>query len=509
MALTQEIKQQFAQYMALLEHPIQIQLSLDESESSQAMRTFIQEIASLSDKISIEETSLPLTPSFSLNRQNESSGISFAGIPLGHEFESFVLALLQVGGRAPKISSEAKERIQAIDQELHFETFVSLTCHNCPDVVQALNIMSVLNPKISHTMIEGGTFKNLAEEKAVMAVPTVFLNDEEVASGRMTLDQLLDKVSNPIATHSFDQKPCFDVLVIGGGPAGGAAAIYAARKGLQVGLVAKDFGGQVIETLGIENIIGIPYTEGPKYMNQVKEHLNQYKVDIIENQTVTKIDSNDLITIDLESGHQLKAKTLIIATGARWRLLGIPGELEFRNKGVAYCTHCDGPLFKGKRVAVIGGGNSGVEAAIDLASMVKEVVLLEFMPQLKADQVLQDRLNSLTNVKVITNAQTTEITGDKMVNGIQYIDRVSGQALSEDIQGCFIQIGLVPNTDFVKDQLDLTKFGEIIVDEHGATNLKGVFAAGDCTNTAYKQIVISLGSGATAALGAFDYLIRQ
>lgn len=509
MSLDINLKNQLSQFLSLIEQPVIINLSISNDEESIKLEEFINEVASMSDKIRVEKATLKYTPSFSLNRENEDMGISFAGIPLGHEFESFVLALLQVGGRKPKISEEAIQRIKEIDKELNFEVIVSLSCHNCPDVVQALNIMSVLNPKIKNTMIEGGAFQELVDSRNVMAVPTVFLNGEEFSSGRMDIEQILEKIVGPKSAESFKDIEPFDVLVIGGGPAGASAAVYAARKGVRTGLVTDEFGGQVKETLGIENILGIPYTEGPKYMEKAKIHVKEYGVEIIQGVMVEKIESKDGVTIKLNNGAELKSKTVIIATGARWRLLGIPGETEFRNKGVAYCTHCDGPLFRDKKVAVIGGGNSGIEAAIDLAGMVKEVLVLEFLPELKADEVLQKRLKSLPNVKIVTNAQTTEITGKEKVDGITYINRLNNEEIHEDIEGCFIQVGLVPNTEWLKGTVDMTDRGEIIVDKQGLTNLEAVYAAGDCTDSAFKQIIISAGSGATAALGAFNYLIRQ
>lgn len=510
MSLDPNLKSQLAQFMGLLENPVTFQLSLGDCENSKQLKDFVTEIAEMSDKISIVEEALPLTPSLAINRaNNEKSGIVFAGVPMGHEFESFVLALLHVGGRAPKISDEQVKRIQSIDREIHFETIVSLSCHNCPEVVQSFNIMSVLNPNISHTMIEGGTFQSLVEERGIMAVPTVFSNGEDLASGRLNLDQILDMVAGPRGAEDFGNIEPFDVLIIGGGPAGAASAVYAARKGVRTGLIADEFGGQVTDTLGIENIIGILYTEGPKFMGHVKTHVESYGVEIIDRVMVDHMETEDGIAVYLNNGAKIETKTLIIATGARWKMLGIPGEVELRNKGVAYCTHCDGPLFKGKTVAVIGGGNSGVEAAIDLAGMVKEVIVLEFMPELKADDVLQDRLRSLPNVKIVTNAQTTEISGTGKVNGITYVNRETGETVSEAIEGCFIQVGLVPNTEWVGDEVEKNPQGEILVDKYGATNIEGVYAAGDCTDVAFKQIMIASGSGATAALGAFQYLIRQ
>ncbi|ASS86664.1 alkyl hydroperoxide reductase subunit F [Anoxybacillus geothermalis] len=509
MLLDADIKAQLAQYLQLLENDIVLTVSAGDDNVSRDMLALIDELTAMSPKIKVEKAKLERTPSFSVNRVGENTGITFAGVPLGHEFTSLVLALLQVSGRPPKVSQDVVDRIQQIRGKHHFETYVSLTCHNCPDVVQALNIMSVLNPDISHTMIDGAAFKEEAEQKGIMAVPTVFLNGKLFASGRMSLEDILAKLGSAPDASSFANKEPFDVLVIGGGPAGATAAIYAARKGIRTGIVAERFGGQILDTLGIENFISVKYTEGPKLAASIEEHVKQYNVDIMSSQRAKRLEKKDLIEVELENGAVLKSKTVVIATGARWRNLGVPGEDEFKNKGVAYCPHCDGPLFEGKHVAVIGGGNSGVEAAIDLAGIASHVTLLEFAPELKADAVLQNRLYSLPNVTVIKNAQTTEITGTDKVNGLTYIDRETGEEHHIELQGVFVQIGLVPNTEWLGGTVERNRFGEIIVDKRGATSLEGVFAAGDCTDSAYKQIIISMGSGATAALSAFDYLIRH
>ena len=428
---------------------------------------------------------------------------------LGHEFTSLVLALLQVSGRAPKVDQKVIDQIKGIKGEYHFESYISLSCHNCPDVVQALNLMSILNPGISHTMIDGAAFKEEVESKDIMAVPTVFLNGEAFGSGRMSIEEILAKVGSAPDASEFANKEPFDVLVVGGGPAGASAAIYAARKGIRTGIVAERFGGQIMDTLGIENFISVSRTEGPKLAASLEEHVKEYDIDVMNLQRASRLEKKDFIEIELENGAVLKSKSVILSTGARWRNVGVPGEAEFKNKGVAYCPHCDGPLFAGKHVAVIGGGNSGIEAAIDLAGIVKHVTVLEFAPELKADSVLQDRLYSLPNATVIKNAQTKEITGTDKVNGITYVDRETGAEHHVELQGVFVQIGLVPNTDWLGEDVERTRMGEIIVDKHGSTSIPGVFAAGDCTDSAYKQIIISMGSGATAALGAFDYLIRN
>lgn len=509
MALEKEIKEQLAGYLELLEQDIVLKVSVASDENSNKLAEFVTEIAAMSPKIHMEKGNLAKTPSFSVERVNEDMGIVFAGIPLGHEFTSFVLAILQVSGRSPKVDEKIISQIKKISGTFHFESYVSLTCHNCPDVVQALNIMSILNPNISHTMIEGGMFKDEVEAKNIMAVPTVFVNGEPFGNGRMTIEQIVTKIAGAVDASEFEDKKPFDVLVIGGGPAGASAAIYAARKGIRTGIVAETFGGQVLETLGIENVIGTKYTEGPKLMAQVEEHVNEYDVDVMKSVRVASLTKNEQVEVTLENGAVLRSKTAIISTGARWRNIGVPGESEFKNKGVAYCPHCDGPLFEGKKVAVVGGGNSGIEAAIDLAGIVKHVTVLEFMPELKADQVLQKRLYSLPNVTVLKNVQTKEITGDSKVNGVIYVDRETDEETHIDVEGVFILIGLAPNTEWLEGTVERTKMGEIIVDKHGATNVPGVFAAGDCTDSTYKQIIISMGSGATAALGAFDYMIRN
>ncbi|MFS0821157.1 alkyl hydroperoxide reductase subunit F [Bacillus sp. 1P02SD] len=509
MILDADIKQQLAQYLQLLENDVLLKVSAGSDNVSKDMLSLVEELTAMSSKITVEHTQLDRTPSFSVNRVGEDSGVTFAGIPLGHEFTSFVLALLQVSGRAPKVDQKLIDQIKDIKGEYHFETYVSLSCHNCPDVVQALNVMSVLNPGITHTMIDGAAYKEEVESKDIMAVPTVFLNGEAFGGGRMTLEEILSKVGGTPDASEFADKDPFDVLVVGGGPAGASAAVYAARKGIRTGIVAEHFGGQIMDTLGIENFISVKYTEGPKLAASLEEHVKEYDVDVMNLQRAKRIEKKDLVEIELENGAVLKSKTVILSTGARWRNVNVPGEAEFKNKGVAYCPHCDGPLFAGKDVAVIGGGNSGVEAAIDLAGIVKHVTVLEFNSELKADTVLQDRLHSLPNVTVITNAQTTEITGTDKVNGISYVDRETKKEHHIELQGVFVQIGLVPNTDWLDDTIERNRMGEIVVDNRGATSIPGVFAAGDCTNSPYKQIIISMGSGATASLSAFDYIIRN
>ncbi|MDZ5471689.1 alkyl hydroperoxide reductase subunit F [Bacillus sp. 31A1R] len=509
MLLDADIKAQLAQYLQLMEGDILLKVSEGTDEVTRDMLILVDELATMSPNIKVEKVQLERTPSFSVNRIGEDTGVTFAGVPLGHEFTSLVLALLQVSGRAPKVDQKVIDQIKNIKGEYKFESYISLTCHNCPDVVQALNLMSILNPGISHTMIDGAAFKEEVESKNIMAVPTVFLNEENFGGGRMTIEEILAKMGTGPDASEFTDKDPYDVLVVGGGPAGASAAIYAARKGIRTGIVAERFGGQVMDTMGIENFISVKHTEGPKLVASLEEHVKDYGIDVMNLQRAKRLEKKDLIEIELENGAVLKSKTVILSTGARWRNIGVPGEAEFKNKGVAYCPHCDGPLFEGKRVAVVGGGNSGVEAAIDLAGIVKHVTVLEYNAELKADAVLQDRLYSLPNVTVIKNAQTKEITGTDKVNGISYLDRETEEVRHIELEGIFVQIGLIPNTDWLGETIERTRFGEIIVDKHGATNLPGVFAAGDCTDSPYKQIIISMGSGATAALGAFDYMIRN
>jgi NADH-dependent peroxiredoxin subunit F len=504
-----DIKEQLIQYLKLMEGDVLIKVSAGSDNVSKDMSALVDEIAAMSSRIKVEKSKLTRTPSFSINRPDEDTGITFAGVPLGHEFTSLVLALLQVSGRVPKVDQNVINQIKSIKGEYHFESYISLSCHNCPEVVQALNLMSFLNTGITHTMIDGAAYNHEVERKNILAVPTVYLNGEFFSSGRISLEDILAKLGSTPDVAEFNNKDPFDVLVIGGGPAGASAAIYAARKGIRTGIVAERFGGQVNDTIGIENFISVKYTEGPKLAASLEEHVKNYNVDVMNSQRAKAIEKKEFIEVELESGAVLKSKTVILSTGSRWRNVGAPGEMEFKNKGVAYCPHCDGPLYKGKHIAVIGGGNSGIEAAIDLAGIASHVTVLEFMPELKADALLQQRLYSLPNVTVLKNVQTKEITGTDKVNGITYMVRDTEEIKHIELQGVFVQIGLVPSTDWLGDTVERNRMGEIIVDSRGATSIPGVFAAGDCTNSPYKQIIISMGSGAAAALGAFDYLIRN
>jgi len=517
--LDANIKQQLQAYMEKLQQPIELVAAYDDSKKSQELKELLEELEPMSSKISLrtEESTDVRRPSFAINRIGSDVGVRFAGIPMGHEFTSLVLALLQVGGHPSKASQELMEQIQELDGEFEFETYFSLSCQNCPDVVQALNLMSVLNPKVKHTSIDGALFQDEVEQREVMAVPSVYLNGQPWGQGRMTLEEIVAKLDTNSAekeAEKLNQKDDFEVLVIGGGPAGAAAAIYAARKGISTGIAAERFGGQVSDTMGIENLISVPYTEGPKLVSAMEQHVNEYEVDIMNMQRAEKLipaaQPGGLHEVKLANGASLKSRTLILSTGARWRQMGVPGEEEYRNKGVAYCPHCDGPLFKGKRVAVIGGGNSGVEAAIDLAGIVGHVTLIEFGDQMRADEVLQKKLRSLDNVKIITSGQTTEVVGENgRVSGLNYTDRTTGEAHHIELEGIFVQIGLVPNTEWLKGDIELSQHGEIVVNDRNETSIPGVFAAGDATTVPYKQIVISMGEGAKASLSAFDFLIRN
>ena len=516
--LDETLQSQLRAYLTKIVQPVELIASLDESQGAQEMRALLETIASLTVKVSVRlDGQQTRRPSFQIRRVGTSTSLQFAAVPLGHEFTSLVLALLWSGGHPPKVDEASIESIRSLSSSLRFEIFMSLSCHNCPDVVQALTLMSVINPNVETVVIDGALYQDEVTARQIMAVPMVFLNGELFGSGRMSLEEILAKLDTNSADKErakIDAKAPYDVLIVGGGPAGAAAAVYAARKGLRTGIAAERFGGQTNDTLGIENYISVLETNGPKFAADLEAHVRHYDVEIMNLQRVEKLvpaaKPGDLVEVVMNHGGTLRSRSVILATGARWRNVNVPGESEYRNRGVAYCPHCDGPLFKGKRVAVIGGGNSGVEAAIDLAGVVGHVTVVEFMDQLKADAVLVSKLKSLPNVSIIVNAQTTEIHGDgKTVNALSYKDRANGQAHRIDLEGVFVQIGLVPNTEFLKGTIELSRFGEIVVDHHGATNAHGVFAAGDATTVPYKQIVIAAGDGAKAALGAFDYLIRS
>ncbi|MNO81932.1 Alkyl hydroperoxide reductase subunit F [compost metagenome] len=515
--LDANLKTQLKAYLEKVTQPFEIVASLDDGAKSRELSALLHDIVGLTEKITLREDGTDArVPSFSLNRPGADISLRFAGIPMGHEFTSLVLALLQVGGHPSKLGADVIEQIKGVQGEFLFETYFSLSCQNCPDVVQALNLMAVLNPNIRHVAIDGALFQKEVEERQVMSVPSIYLNGEVFGAGRMGVEEILAKIDTGAAARDAEKlsaKAAFDVLVVGGGPAGASAAIYAARKGIRTGVAAERFGGQVLDTMSIENFISVQETEGPKLARALEEHVKQYEVDIMNLQTAEKLipakNPGELHEVKFTNGASLKAKSVILATGARWREMGVPGEKEYKARGVCFCPHCDGPLFKGKRVAVIGGGNSGVEAAIDLAGIVAHVTLIEFDSQLRADAVLQRKLHSLPNVKVITSALTSEVKGDgQKVTGLVYRDRNSEELHSVELEGIFVQIGLLPNSDFLKGTVELTPRGEIIVDAKGQTNIPGVFAAGDVTTVPYKQIVIAVGEGAKASLSAFDHLIR-
>ena len=516
--LDEATKAQLKSYLERATTPIEIVASLDDSEASGQMQSLLKDVAESSALVTVTESRADnlRKPSFSVNRPSENTGPRFAGLPMGHEFTSLILALLQTGSYPSKVEPDVLEQIRALDGDFDFEVYVSLSCHSCPDVVQALNLMAIQNPRIRATMIDGSLFQDEVNARQIMAVPTVYLNGTEFNQGRMSLEEILAKIDNSGVEREakkIDAKEPFDMLMVGGGPAGAAAAVYAARKGIRTGVVSENFGGQTLDTLAIENYISVKETDGPKFALALEQQVRGYDVDIMNMQRAKQIVLNtgldkNLIEIKLESGATLKSKSVVISTGARWKNINVPGEREFKNKGVAYCPHCDGPLFKGKHVAVIGGGNSGVEAAIDLAGVVGHVTLIEYDTALRADAILVRKLHSLPNVTVITNAQTTEITGVEKVNALIYKDRATDALHTVSLEGVFIQIGLVPNTDWLKGVVDLSKHGEIIVDAKGQTSVPGVFAAGDATTVPFKQIIIAAGDGAKAALGAFDHLIR-
>ncbi len=516
--LDANLKAQLHAYLEKVTQPFEIVASLDNGAKSTELKSLLEEIAGMSDKITLRtDGDDARKPSFSLNRIDGDISLRFAGIPMGHEFTSLVLALLQVGGHPSKLGQDVIEQIANLEGEFNFETYFSLSCQNCPDVVQALNLMAVLNPNIRHVAIDGALFQEEVEQRQVMSVPMIFLNGEMFGQGRMDVAEILAKVDTGSVARDaakLNEKDAFDVLVIGGGPAGAAAAIYAARKGIRTGVAAQRFGGQVLDTMSIENFISVTETEGPKLVRAMEQHVHEYDIDVMNLQTASRLvpatEQGGLHTVEFESGASLKAKTVILSTGARWREMNVPGEQEYRTRGVAYCPHCDGPLYKGKRVAVIGGGNSGVEAAIDLAGLVKHVTLLEFADTLRADEVLQKKLKSLPNVTVIKSAMTTEVIGDgSKVTGLIYQDRSTEELHTVELEGIFVQIGLLPNTEWLKGTVALSRHGEIEIDARCATNIPGVFAAGDVTTVPYKQIIIAMGEGSKASLSAFDHIIRS
>lgn len=514
--LTQDILNALKAYTENLTSDVCFVLTEGEHAKRAELFEFLTSLASVSDKLSVDVrqdvASLRSPMSFALEIDGQFNGIQFSGIPSGHEFNSLVLAILQSAGTPLKLDDSLVSLIKGVKEPLHFEVFISLSCHNCPDVVQALNQFAILNDNISSEMIDGGVFQELIEKRDIQGVPSVYLNGELFANGKVDtaslVDKLLEKYPHIAEGGSQEAMPLQDVIVIGGGPAGVSAAIYSARKGLNVTLIADRIGGQVKDTMGIENLISVPKTTGPELTGALQSHLNDYEITLKEHLRVSYIEKGHIKKVTLSSGESIETKSLIIATGAKWRELGVPGEKENIGNGVAYCPHCDGPFFKGKDVAVIGGGNSGIEAALDLAGIVKSVTVFEFMPELKADQVLIDQAEARDNITILKNVATKEITAEGgKVNAIVYEDRESAEVTTLPLAGVFVQIGLVPNSAFLGDLVSLTKHGEVEVNERCATSEEGIFAAGDVTTVPYKQIVIAMGEGSKASLSAFEYLL--
>ncbi len=516
--LTNDLLNALKNYTQSMQKPVTLVLQTGEHAKRAELHKFLSDIANVSDNLIFAERDMPnvlRSPmSFTLEVEGQASGIIFSGIPGGHEFNSLVLAILQASGSEIKLDDSLKTMIANIQEELKFEVFISLSCHNCPDVVQALNQFALLNPNLSTEMIDGGLYPELIKKREIQGVPSVYLNGELFANGKVDAGQLIEKLieRSPEITQNNSQKalPLQDVTVIGGGPGGVSAAIYSARKGLKVTLIADRFGGQVKDTMGIENLISIPSTTGPELASALSEHMKQYDITLKEHLRVTDIEKGDIKVLHLSSGETIKTKALIISTGARWRELGIPGEKENIGNGVAYCPHCDGPFFKGKDVAVIGGGNSGIEAALDLAGLVKSVTVFEFMPELKADKVIVDQAMARDNITILKNVATKQIlAADNKVNAIEYEDRSTGKTLQQPLSGVFVQIGLVPNSQFVNEVVETNDYGEIVIDEKCRTSEAGIYACGDVTTVPYKQIVIAMGEGAKASLAAFEYLLTQ
>lgn len=509
------LQTQLRAYLAKLRRPVRLVATLNESDAAREMQRLLCEVAALSNLLHYEETIRPdvSRPSFQITSVEREIGIHFAAIPMGHEFSSFVLALLQAGGHPAKAEAETLEAVRSLSGPLSFEVFISLSCHNCPDVVQALNLMAVENPNIVVTTIDGALAQEEAKARRVMAVPTVFLNGAPFTNGRKTLEELvalLDQSAKKRAAAKMSSAAPYDVLVVGGGPAGATAAIYAARKGLRTGLVAERLGGQLHETSEVANFTSILSAPGVRLADNIEAHLRGYPIELHTAQRAARLfHEEELWTLETSDGARLRARTLIAATGASWRRLQVPGENDYIGHGIAFCPHCDGPLFQGKRVAVIGGGNSGVEAAIDLAGIASHVTLLHRGATLKADEVLQKKITTLSNVTILTEAHTKAFEGkDGILTGLRYED-ARGIEHHLDVAGAFVQIGLTPNTAWLADTIELNPFGEVPVDARCATTAPALFAAGDCTNVPFKQIVIALGEGAKASLSAFEYLIRH
>ena len=518
--LNNDILQALKSYTENMQKSVTFVLQTGDNSKRTELVEFLSAIAGVSDKLTLEErdnTGLRSPISFLLEADGEDTGVRFSGIPSGHEFNSLILAMLQSAGTPMKLDDGLIKMISRVNEPLNFEVFVSLSCHNCPDVVQALNQFALINPNITAEMIEGGVFPELVKERDIQGVPVVFLNGEMFSSGKQNASGLIDLLieSYPAMTEASSDEPAEllplqDVVVIGGGPAGASAAIYSARKGLKVTLIADTIGGQLTDTQGIENLIGVSKTTGPELTGALVKHMNDYDITLRQDLRVNSIDNDEIKALNLSTGETVYTKTVIIATGARWRELGVPGEKENVGNGVAYCPHCDGPFFKGKDVAVIGGGNSGIEAALDLAGIVKSVTVFEFAPTLRADQVLIDQTEKRDNITIIKNAATQSIkSSNGKVTGLEYLDRESEQVHDISLDGVFVQIGLVPNSQFVEGTVELSKFGEIIVNDKCETSTPGIYACGDVTTVPYKQIIISMGEGAKASLAGFEYLLTE
>lgn len=503
----------------VLENEITLVVARSEHQKQTDLMTLVTELASTSPKIIVRESDEnSAVPKLTLEYQGKQTGVTFLGVPGGHEFTSLVLAILNSDGKGKLPDEAIKNRIKKIKGPIELRTFISLSCENCPEVVQALNFMALLRDDFRHTMIDGEHFQDEITRLGIQGVPSVMKGDKLLSSGKIGLIDLIATLEKEFGTDESEKTVIenpdlgnFDVVVVGAGPAGASAAIYSARKGLKTAIIAERIGGQVQDTKGIENLISVKYTEGPQLAAQLFQHISAYDVKILEHRRVkTVLPEGNVKKLELESGEYLTTKSLIVATGAKWRELGIPGEKEYLGRGVAFCPHCDGPYFKGKDIAVIGGGNSGVEAAIDLAGIVKSVTLFEFAPELKADKVLVNKLEGLPNVKIIKNARTSRVIGDNgKVTALEYEDRATGQFKDVDLDGVFVQIGLVPNSGFMKGVVETNKFGEIVVDEKCRTNVPGIYAAGDVTTVPYKQIIIAMGEGAKAALTSFEDIMLR
>lgn len=520
--LTQDILNALKGYMKDLKNDITFVVQTGEHKKRAELLEMLNQLATTSSKITVAEldrsTDLRSPVSFLVQANGIDTGIMFSGVPGGHEFNSLILAVLQSGGSELKLDKSIQNMVKKVTGKLKFQVYVSLSCHACPDVVQAMNQFALLNPNIETEMIDGGVYPELIEQNNIQGVPTVYMNGEVFASGMVDIAGIIEKLSaaRPEVlvqgehSEAAPEMPLQDVAVIGGGPAGISAAIYSARKGLKVTIIADRFGGQVKDTMGIENLVSVKYTTGPELTGSLVSHLDQHEITKKEHMRVDKIEKGDIKTLTLSNGEVIRARSIIIATGANWRELGVPGEKENIGNGVAYCPHCDGPFYKGKDVAVIGGGNSGVEAALDLAGIVKSVTVYEFLPELKADQVLIDQMNKRDNITVVKNAATKQIVAENgKVKAIEYIDRATNEVHQHVLQGIFIQIGLVPNSKVLEGVVSLTKYGEVIINEKGATSETGIFACGDVTTVPYKQIVVAMGEGSKASLASFDYLLMN